>query len=219
MAFRKSKGKKSAGISVDFEGVEAGGRSLPDGTYACVVDGIPELKESQGGNEYISWTLKVDSGKYKGRKVWHNTSLQPQALWNLRNMLEAMGIQVEDGAMDLELDEFEGQAVGVIVVNEKYEGKDRPRASEFIPVEDVEDDDGDDDPEEDGADEDDEPSPKKTSRKKKAPEPEFKVGQKVTFEDDGEEVAGKITELEEEVATVKVGRELYEVEVSDLSAA
>lgn len=292
----KKSSKKTSSVSVNFEGVEAGGRSLPDGQYSLEVEGVPELKTSaESGNQYISWVFKVTEGKYKNRKVWHNTSLQPQALFNLRNLLEAMGIEVEDASMDLELDEFEGSEVGAIVVNEKYEGKDRPRISEFIPTEDVES--TDDDEEEEEEEEDDEPKPKKSSSKtaakapvkgkkkveeedededededeeeeepapkkssKKAPPaktsskkkpvkeeeedededeeeeeeepapkktikkttkkaPAFKAGQKVTFEDDGEELTGKIVELNDEVATVKVGKDHYEIELSDLTAA
>lgn len=292
------KSKKSSGVSVDFTGVDAGGRSLPDGQYASSVEGIPELKTSaESGNQYISWTFKVSEGKYKGRKVWHNTSLQPQALFNLRNLLEAMGIEVDEGEMDLELPDFEGVDVGLIVVNEKYEGKDRPRVTEFIPVEDVDgdgeggddDDDDDDEPpakkskkeaaapakgkkappkdedEDDEADDedDDEPPAKKgkkpapaPAKSKKAPakdedededededgedddeppakkpaakgkakpkKPSFTVGQKVSFADeDDDELTGKITAIDEdeETATVKVGKDLFEVEFSDLVAA
>lgn len=284
----KKSSKKTSSVSVNFEGVEAGGRSLPDGQYSLAVEGVPELKTSaESGNQYISWVFKVSEGKYKGRKVWHNTSLQPQALFNLRNLLEAMGIEVDDASMDLELDEFEDSEVGALVVNEKYEGKDRPRIAEFIPTEDVEsgdeeDEDEDDDPkpkkapaktpakapvkgkkkpveeeeededdeeeeeeepapkksskkappaktsskkkveeeeEEEDEDEEEEPAPKKTVKKTTKKAPAFTVGQKVTFEDDGDELTGKIVELNDEVATVKVGKDHYEIELSDLTAA
>ena len=212
------RGKKKGGVSVNFDGVEAGGRSLVNGQYLFEVDGVPEVKTSvESGNEYITWVLKVAEGKGKGRKVWHNTSLQPQALWNLRGMLEAMGIEVDEGEMDLELEEFEGVQVGGVVVNEKYEGRDRPRIAEFIAVEDLVDDGEDED--EDEEEEEEAPPPKRgrpTKGKKSAPS--FKVGQKVTFEDDDEEFTGKITELGEDVATVKVGKELFEIELTDLTA-
>lgn len=242
------KSKKSNQVSVDFTGVSAGGRTIADNQYILTVNEVPTLETSpESGNQYIKWCFSVAEGKYKGRKLWHNTSLQPQALFNLRNLLEAMEVEVEEGDMDIDLDDFEGVSVGAIVVNEKYEGKDRPRVSEFIRAEDVEasDEDEDEDEEEtpkpkskskapakpaakgkkakdEDEDEDEDETPKSKSKSKTRKVPSFSVGDRVSFVDeDGDEMTGKITALDEDedTATVKVGKTVFELDLDELVAS
>lgn len=217
--------KKAKGISVSFKGVESGGRSIPDGTYVFEVEEIT-LEKSEEGNDYLKWVFKGIEGKAKGSKLWDNTSLQPQALWRLKGLLEALGVEVPDDEMDLELDEYVGMTTAIDVANEKYQGKDKPRAVGFHAAEDAE---GEEDGEPEEAVEEEEPEPEeekkpaKSVKKKpaaKKAEPEFKVGMKVTFDDDGDEKSGKITAIDEdEVATVKVGKEEWEIAFSDLTVA
>ena len=54
---------------------------------------------------------------------------------------------------------------------------------------------------------------------KKKAAPEFEVGNKVTFEDDGEEYTGKITAIDGDTVTVKVGKDEWELEVSEITLA
>jgi hypothetical protein len=132
--------KSTSALKVDFTGVEAGGGfNIPDGQYVLAVTGVTQKKGAESGNPYLSWEFKVDSGKYKNRKIWDNTSLQPQALWKLRGLLECMGLDVEDGEFEIDLGDLEGELVGAEIVNEKYEGKDKPKVANYMPAEDVDD--------------------------------------------------------------------------------
>ena len=158
--------KTSNSVKVDFTGVETGGFEVPDGPYVLAVQVVTQKKSQESGNPYLAWEFKVDEGKYKGRKIWDNTSLQPQALWKLRSMLECMGMDIEDGEFELDLSDFEGMKVGAEIANEKYQGKDKPRVVGYMPEEDV---DGDTEEEE----EEKKPAVKKTETKKVTePEPE-----------------------------------------------
>src|SRR5580765_3902636 len=210
-----AKKPKSGGVSVDFTGVEAGGaRAIPDGEYVFVVEEVSLETSQDSGQDYIKWQYKVKDGKYKGARLWDNTSLQPQALWKLRQVLEAMGVEIPEGAMDLELEEYVDMEVGIVVENEKYQGKDKPRAAGYFPAED-------DGASSDPAPAEDPPPEEKPAAKKKAVKaaPEFTVGQKVSFTDDGEEYTGKITKVEDDTATVKVGKDEWEIDVGELTAA
>ena len=215
---------RSTSVKVDFSGVEVKDFSIPDGDYVLTVTSVEKKRSESSGQDYLSWEFKVAEGPSKGKKVWHNTSLQPQSLWTLRQLLEAMGMEVEEGEMELELDDMAGESVGASIANEKYEGKDRPKIAQFIEVSDVE---VEPKPTPTKAkatastpkkDEEEETPPAKKTTKKKVSKPEFTVGQKVTFEDDGEEYTGKVSAVNNDVVTVKVGRDEWELDASEVTA-
>ena len=158
MARRNSRSKAKNTIKVDFTGVESSGKVAEGRMIAEVVE--CEVKESESsGNEYINWKLKA-----KGGNVYHTTSLQPHALWNLRNTLEAMGLEVPDSALDLDLSEYPGMELGIEVEHEVYQGKKRPRIIDVFPVDEL---DGEEAEEEE---EEEKPAKKSTSKKKGEPE-------------------------------------------------
>src|SRR5690554_4704329 len=145
MARSKANSKKSGGrgrkrkgaVSVDFEGVESGGRTISDGWAQLTVKKV-ELKESESGNEMFATQFEATRGKEKAI-VYENFVLVPQALWKLKSFLEASGVEVPDGAMDLTEDDFDGLECEGEIVNEEYEGRDRPRIVNFRPLDGEED--------------------------------------------------------------------------------
>ena len=186
MAKKKS---KKAGLKVDFTGVEA--RTLLDeGEYLVTVAEI-EQKESESGNDYLSWTFEVTEEGYSG-KLYHNTSLQPQSLWSLRNLLETLQVEVPDGPMEIDFDELVGLEVIAVVEHEKYEGKMRARITDFLKAVDAEEEDAEEDDDEE--EEEEAPPPKKGKKGKKAPGPEEDEEEDVEVEGDEEEELEKLTE-------------------------
>lgn len=129
---RRSK-KSNSVISVDFTGVEASGK-VQEGRQKLTVDGTPEVRVSErSGSEYINWKFKAAGGS-----LYHTTSLQPQALWNLRNTLEALGLEVPEGSLDIDLTELDGLECGAEVQHEVYQGKKRPVIVDLFPLEELE---------------------------------------------------------------------------------
>src|SRR5690554_3919167 len=104
---QRSKIGRSKINSVDFTGVESGGRRVPPGEYVVVVEKVEQAESKKSGKPYLSWELRIVEGDFKGSKLFHNTSLQKQSLWSLRMMLEALGIEV-DGPMELDLASYRG---------------------------------------------------------------------------------------------------------------
>lgn len=129
MAKSKKKGKT---ISVDMTGVETSGR-VKEGPNVLTVDSIEE-KEGQNGT-YLAWQFSASTGG----KVWENTSLTPQSLWKLRGLLEALGLEVEDGTLDLDLEEYVGLELGAEIEHELYQGKKKGVIVEMFAAEDVQD--------------------------------------------------------------------------------
>lgn len=204
------KGKKV--ISVDFTGVEAGsaGKLLPEGPTKFEVADISEEEGEDSGKPYLAVTLEVVEGEEnEGTKAWDNFSLQSQALWKFRGFLDACGMETEDGKMSIDPDELIGLVVVGDVVHEEYKGKTKHKIAGYSPVD----------------AEDDEPAAttkKKILKKKEAEDddtPEWTVKQKVAFMDGKKRMVGKITGIDDDKITVKVGDDEYEMGPDDLEAA
>ena len=134
MVVKKSRVKSRRGnvVTVNFSGVESGGRRCPDGTYEAEIISA-ELEESSSGNPMIVAKWKITDGKFKGVQLFDNISLVPQALWKLKTLLEALGIepQEEDVAASEYASEMLEKGATIIVTNEKYEGEDRPKVTGY----------------------------------------------------------------------------------------
>lgn len=225
------RGKKASGVKVDFSDTEASG-IIEEGDYLIEVDEV-EQKDSSTGNPMLVFTFKITEGDFKGKKLFHNCSLQPQALFNLRGLLEALGMEVPQGVMEFDTADLIGETCGASVVHELYDGKTKARIGEFFSEEDL------------GGEEAGSAAPaakpaagKKAAASAEAPaaptkkkkvaaapaEPGVEVGSAVTFtDDDGNEVSGEVVSIEGENATVKVGigkkAEEWELELGDLTLA
>lgn len=112
--------KTSRLITVNFEGVESGGGSnVPEGDYAATVASV-EQYTAQSGFGAIKWVFEITEGRHKGKRLYYNTSLQEQALWNLRSTLDALGFETPESSYDIDLDEVEGAEAGISVTIEEY---------------------------------------------------------------------------------------------------
>jgi hypothetical protein len=154
----RKKDKKVKGIKVDFTGVTS--RTLvPEGDYVAKPIAAEKTKAQSSGKPTIAWEFEICKGKMSGQKLFYNTSLQPQALFNLRGLLDAMGVDVPDGSMTLDLAAIldEAPEVGVSVFHDTYDGSKRSKMDDVFPADSVEDgdDDGDDDSDDDSDDDDD----------------------------------------------------------------
>lgn len=231
------KGSAVRGIQVDFSGVESGGgRTVDDGSYVAEVTSVEEA-ESESGNPYLVWKWKItEKGSAKGAMIWDNTSLQPQALWRLKTLLEVLGMDVPNSAMVLDIKKIVGKTATLEITNEDYRGKAKPRVtgyaginSDDTPTKAKEEPEEEEEEEEEGEKEE-APSPKKTGPKAKAKPAtveedkddevqKFKKGQKVKFKDeDGDLYKGVVVSQDGDTVTVKVDEDEYEVEVEKLKA-
>lgn len=192
--------KKRSDITVDFSGVESGGgRQIPDGEYLLEVVSIEE-KESQEGNTYLAWKWKVTDGPYKGAVVYDNTSLKPTALWRLKTLLECLGMTV-DGKLGLNLGELKGKALLVNIANETYQGKQKPRITDFVR----------------GI------GSGGSAVATSGPVSSIKKGSKIKFQYEGAEMLGSVTSLDGNSVVVAVeidgATEEWELDLSEVSAA
>jgi len=241
--------KKKNVISVDFEGVESGGgRPIADGYYTASITKIEEKEGESSGEPYLACQWKIgEEQKCAGARLYDNISLQPQSLWRFRTILECIGFEVEDGPMDIDPEDILEEECGIEVVNEEYDGKDKPRITGFLPASDIELQEPDEEEEEEEEyeeEEEEEPeeeeeyeeeeeeekpkkkrgkkkkgSKKKTSRAKKPKK--IRVGSKVKFtEEEGDTVKGVVTEIEDDTSWVEDSAgDTWEVDLDQLKAA
>jgi hypothetical protein len=178
----KSRAKKSNVISLDFEGVESGGGGfkIPEGEYLMKVIKVEDT-ESDAGNSMFKWTFEGQEKKAKGKKFYLYTVYDPpDSLWKLKSLLEALGTEVPDGALDLDLDEMVDLELIGQVGDEEYQGKTTSKLQDFSPV------DGDGDGGEEEVDEDEKPAKgaKKVAKKGKTKELEAVSADEVKGMDD-----------------------------------
>lgn len=147
MAKNSRKGRNDS-VNVDLSGVESSRKTIPEGTYTLTVNAANQ-KNSSNNNPMIVFEFEVADGPYKGVPLYENCSLQPQALFKLKSVLEALGFEIPNKAFDLNLRDLIGLTCEVEVGHEVYEGKKRARILEYLtPDLDDEEDENDDDDDE-----------------------------------------------------------------------
>jgi hypothetical protein len=109
-------------INVNLNDVEdTSGEVHPEGRTNLRIAGS-ELKEAKGTkNPYINWRLEVMDSENK-RPVWMTNSLQPQALWNLKNLYKAcMGEEFNPEGFDTA--DMHGCEFSGVLTIEEYNGE------------------------------------------------------------------------------------------------
>jgi hypothetical protein len=115
-------------MRVDFTNVKSNFDPLPEGNYSCTVFSIEE-KKSQAGNPYLNFQLKIQGGDFDGRRAFYIASLLPQSLWNLKQVLQALGMSEEElkGNFDLDTSDLLGRECDITIEWEMYQGENRDR--------------------------------------------------------------------------------------------
>lgn len=121
--------RRNRTIEIDMTGVGVGGRLCPEGIHKVQVEDVTPEVSASSEKPYLAWKFRTTNGSYR---LYHNTSLQPQALFNLKQVLIALGVEVPNSVMKLNLDEVVGRECYVEVEHEMYEGKKRARIIDFL---------------------------------------------------------------------------------------
>ena len=123
-------------ISINMTGVETKASALPAGYYQAAVSKC-EQRKSRAGNDYLSWTFSIQAPEeFVSRKAFYNTSLQQQALWNLKRTLIALGFAEGDlaGDIDFEPSDVLGVECTLVIVEDEYNGETVGRVDQVLPA-------------------------------------------------------------------------------------
>lgn len=121
-------------VKIDFSDI--GKQFEEDMEYAV------EVKEAtqEEGNEhpYFKLVFKGIDEEYENSVMYHNASTSPQSLWRLRPLMEALGMDIPDGAFDIEAEDFIGKQCMVSTISEKKPGGGSSiKPDEFWPLDDA----------------------------------------------------------------------------------
>ncbi|MBT9168105.1 MAG: hypothetical protein DDT19_01450 [Syntrophomonadaceae bacterium] len=122
------------GVRVDFTGVSSGFEKIEPGVYLARVKKI-EQRMSQAQKPYLNWVFVIIGGDYDGRNVFYMTSLAPNALWKLKDVLaKAFGYSRRDlaGEFDLDTEALIGEEIAVVIGEEEYNGEMRDRVIDVV---------------------------------------------------------------------------------------
>lgn len=188
---RKKKAAKGA-VVVNFKGVESR-RTPPEGDYKCrVLEATSGVSANK--NDQIEVVAEIASGEYKGQKLYLNFALVEQALWKLHAFLTALGMDVPEDELEIDLSELVDEQFMGVVTHETYNGKKRAKLTDFDSLENYA---GDDDADEDEDDDEDE-APKKGKKSKSKAPAKGKSSKKSKQDDDDEDEDEDDDEDEEE---------------------
>lgn len=149
-------------VTINFKGIEGKRPLVAPGEYSVRV--VEVSKEKGDEADYFAWVFEIfDNDKYDGAKLYNNTSLSKKSLWNLMGMLTALGIEVPDDELDIDLKEMIDLEMLAVVDHEEYKGKPQARIVDFDSLEDKPKK-GDDKKGRRGRDDDEEEKPKRRGR-------------------------------------------------------
>lgn len=195
-------------VKVDFTDVESN-VLLPEVQGATLKVVSAAAKDNDGGGSIVIRyeVIKADNKKLVGKTSNNYFNLGESSLWVLRNFLEAVGVEVPAGPLDIDLTELPDLEFVADITQNDYNGRTSNRLANFSMTDgDSKKDDEDEDEvivkgkkrskDEDEEDEDDAPKSKKKSKKSSDDEDDEdeaprKKSKKVVDEDDEEDEAPK----------------------------
>lgn len=123
---------------VDFSKVEESKSfEIPEGKYLAKVESVNVSdKEGDSGFYFLIWRLKITTAPAKNLHINHITSLKPSALFNLRDTLTALGVNVPKGKVKLNaslFSKFKGRELGIEVYEREKNGKTYPNVKNVFP--------------------------------------------------------------------------------------
>lgn len=126
---------------VDLSGIDEDVKFevIPRGKYPGVVSAVSFEFSQSSGNPMFSWELEIESGEYKGRKLFYHTVFKGAqgALARTKRTLKIVAPNLVDAQFDPQEVADEGSLLGArvtIVVDIKpYQGEKRNNVKDLLP--------------------------------------------------------------------------------------
>lgn len=124
-------------VIVNFKGVSSRDKIVPEGSYRAIVMKVTK-GTAKSGYPKLDWIFEVSEGPEEGHRFRpYVTSLQVQSLWNLRAVLEALGVEVPDEDLQIVFGELKGLELGLAIEHETYEHRLKERIIDLFPLEEL----------------------------------------------------------------------------------
>ena len=118
---------------LDFTNVTSDFEAIPAGIYEATVFDCEE-KMSKTNNPMLVFNYAIQGGEFDARRIFDNCSLQPQALFKLKEAIEAILDQDASGEIDITPIDFVGKPCKIKVIQEEYEGRMQNRVKKIYPI-------------------------------------------------------------------------------------
>lgn len=123
-------------VHVNLSDVENEFEVLPEGLYnATLVDTDVVERDDPDKYTYIKWEFKLTD---KPGKAWTNTSLSPNALFKLRELLEAVGeeedVLDDEEGFDIDPADYIGEDVTLHLTVGSWKGKAKNEVEAVLPL-------------------------------------------------------------------------------------
>jgi hypothetical protein len=128
--------KKSSSVKVNFKGVESR-QTPPEGDYAVKVLELT-TGQSAAKNDQIEGVFEISRGQYKGVKLYMYFPLQENSLWKLHAFLTALGEEVPEDEMDIDLSDLVDKELVGVITHETYNGRKRAKMTDFDSIDNYE---------------------------------------------------------------------------------
>lgn len=136
MARRK---KNTSSVKVNFKGVEGRGPTAPEGDHLLEVLEVRNEQAKSSGNDQIVFVTEIADGEHKGAKPMpFYCPLSEESLWKLHALLTAMGVEVPDDEMDLDLSELVGEKFVGVITHDTFNGRKQAKITDFDSAENYE---------------------------------------------------------------------------------
>lgn len=109
---------------------------ITPGSYPAQVTKA-EIKDTKAGDsEYVNWEFTITEGEFAGKLVWLATSLKESAMWRIVSLLNALGVDLAkvEKAENFELDSAIGKGITLLIGEEEYNSKMKPKVVDFYPL-------------------------------------------------------------------------------------
>lgn len=118
-------------INVRLDDVQSNFVIVPPATYVVQIQERSKVKKSKNSDgAYIFWVVKIVDGELEGKTFSFMTSLNEDALWNLKSLLEIIDVVWEDDGFELELAFDKVLAVETDI--QDFEGTPRIRVNKYL---------------------------------------------------------------------------------------
>lgn len=128
----KTQGAAGKGMLLDFSGVKDS--PIPDeGEHTGTIK-----KSEAGVSKTEQPVLRLEIELDDGQEVYDYISLQPQALFKLRALMQATGMEDPAGQkMSVDFSKFRGKRVGLVIKHELYNHRPYAKVAQYVAAGDI----------------------------------------------------------------------------------
>lgn len=109
-----------ASLNLDFSSVPSRD-PLPEGVYDVTVAKVEQTVSKSSGNPMMKVEFDVQDPDYTGRKLWANYVLTEAAMWKVKELFSALGIDTS-AIVEMDTDELIGLTCKAKVAQREYDG-------------------------------------------------------------------------------------------------